>query len=180
MPNYNNTYPMVLNGVFIGLLSLRSDQVDYFGIPDPTPAEKAFTKYTGSIAGHTRKIRSRKLEANSPILEVTVTKKNGVGRERGKQAKGRGGKPFKIPTELLNTPAPRPLTTATPRPARSTPVYTTIRFPGNASIAEISAWLDAKLTTKKPKSFQSPSGKAYSVSPLPAGAVASGSEDTTP
>ncbi|KJH69398.1 hypothetical protein [Aliterella atlantica] len=180
MPDYKTTYPMVLNGVFIGLVSLRSDQIDYFGIPDATPAELAFVKYTGSIKAHTRKVRSKRLEANSPIIEVTVDRKTGVGRERGKIAKGRGGKPFKIPTELVNTPAPQPSTTGTPRPARSTPVYTTIRFPGDASIAEISAWLHAKLLTKKPKSFQSPSGKTYSVSPLAVGSVVSGDEDTTP
>ena len=119
MPDYKNSYPMVLNGVFIGMISLRSDQVDYFGIPEATPAELAFTKYTGEIAGHTRKIRTRRLEANSPIREVTVGKKTGVGRERGKQI------------------------------------------------------------TKKPKSFQSPAGKTYSVSPLPVGAIVTG-EDTTP
>ena len=179
MPDYKNSYPMVLNGVFIGMISLRSDQVDYFGIPDPTSAELAFTKYTGEIAAHTRKIRTRRLEANSPIKEVNVKKKTGVGRERGKQTKGRGGKPFKIPTELVNTPAATPTTTTPTVARRSTPVYTTIRFPGDASIFEISAWLHAKLITKKPKSFQSPSGKTYSVSPLPVGAVVTG-DNTTP
>jgi len=168
---------MVLNGVFIGLISLRSDQADYFGIPDATPAELAFVKYTGEIAAHTRKIRTKKLEANSPVINVTVAKKTGVGRERGKIVKGRGGKPFKIPTELVNTPAPKPSTTGGTRPARSTPVYTTIRFPGSASIPEVSAWLHAKLLTKKPKSFQSPSGKTYSVSPLVSGAVVTGAGD---
>lgn len=181
MPSYNNQYPMVLNGVFIGIISLRSDQVAYFNIPDATPAEKAFMKYAGKIEAHSRKIRSNRLDSGNSTRTITVDKKTGISRERGKIIRGRGGRPFKIPTELVNTPAPSSSTAPGGQIIKpSTPVYTIIRFPGAASIGEVSAWLDLKLVAKKPKSFQSPSGKAYSVSPLGSGAVVSGDGDTTP
>lgn len=180
MADYKTMYPMVLNGVFIGIVNLRSDQVNYFNIPEPTAAELEFLKYTGSIAAHSRKIRSSRLDNTTGNKTVTVDKKNGIARERGKTAKGRGGKPIKVPTELVNTPAPRPSTSPGGTVInRSVPVYTTIRFPGSASMGEISAWLHLKLVGKKPKSFQSPAGKTYAVSPLVAGAVVSGG-DTTP
>lgn len=179
MPNYNNTYPMVLNNVFIGMISLRSDQINYFNIPPATEEELKFVKYVGSIAGHTRNIRSRRLDSGSTTRPITVEKTNGISRDRGKIIKGRGGKPFKIPTQLVNTPTSPPNTSGTSTPRRSTPVYTTIRFPGNASIGEVSAWLYAKLTAKKPTTFQSPSGKAYALSPLATGAVVTG-DNTTP
>ncbi len=172
---------MVLNGVFLGMISLRSDIINYFGIPNPTPAELAFTKYTGSIAAHTRNRFSQRLDSEVPTgTPIAISKKTGVTKERGKIIKGRGGKPIKVPTELFSTPATAPSTNAGQTVIRRPQVrYVTIRFPGSASMGEISAWLFTKMTTKKPKTFQSPSGKAYSVSPLVAGAVVSG-ENTTP
>jgi hypothetical protein len=181
MPNYKNTYPMVLNGVYLGMISLRSDVVRYFGIPEATTAEKAFGKYSGSIAAHQRTIRTNRLDDATGTRTIDVVKKNGISRERGKPAKNRGGRPFKIPTQLVN----RPGATASTNPAGTiirpeTVVYTTIRFPNAASVGEVSAWLHQKLVSKKPESFQSPSGKTYSVSPLTSGAVVSGGGDTTP
>lgn len=180
MPQYGDTYPMVLNGVFIGLLSIRSDVKNYYGIPDPTTAELAFVNYVGEIAGHQRNIFSNRLDDNAPTKTITVDKKTGISRSRGKTFKGRGGKPIKIPTELTTTPAPagntNPGATTIRRPAIR---YTTIRFPNEASIGEISAWLHLKLVSKKPKTFTSPGGKAYPVAPFVTGATPTG-QSTTP
>lgn len=180
MPSYNDAYPMVLNNVYLGVISIRSDQKAYFGIPDATTTELAFLKYRGEIAQHTRKIRSERLDSGTTTREVQVKKVTGISRERGKVIKGRGGKAIKIPTELRNVPAATPTTSpGAPLNRRSTVVYTIIRFPSKASMGEISAWLHEKLKTKKPKSFQSPSGKTYGISPLVTGAIVTG-EDTTP
>lgn len=180
MPQYGNTYPMVLNGVFLGLINIRSDVKDYYNIPDPTPAELAFVNYRGEIAAHSRNIFSNRLDSTAPTKTVQVSKKTGISRSRGKTMKGRGGKPIKIPSELTSTPA----TVATTNPGatvvrRPQIRYTTVRFPGSASIGEISAWLNLKLTAHKPTTFTSPGGKAYPVAPLVAGATVTG-QDTTP
>lgn len=180
MPQYSEAYPMVLNGVFIGLISIRSDVKNYFDIPDPTPAELAFINYRGEIAAHSRNIYSNRLDSTSPTKTVNVDKKTGISRSRGKTFKGRGGKPIKIPTQLTTTPNSTPTTdpgaTVIKRPQIR---YTTVRFPGEASIGEISAWLNQKLVSKKPATFTSPGGKSYPVAPLAAGTTPTG-QNTTP
>lgn len=180
MPQYGDTYPMVLNGVFIGLINIRSDVKNYYNIPDPTAAELAFVNYRGEIAAHTRNIFSNRLDSTAPTKTIQVSKKTGISRSRGKTLKGRGGKPIKIPTELTTTPATAPTTDPGATVIRRPQIrYTTLRFPGEASIGEISAWLHLKLTAKKPATFTSPGGKAYPVAPLATGATVSG-QDTTP
>lgn len=182
MANYNLTYPMVLNNVYLGMISIRSDVADYFGIPAPNTTELSAVKYRGEIKAHSRNIFSQRLDASTtaPTRQVAIDKKTGISRERGKNAKNRGGKPFKIPTQLTSTPQTIATTDAGAAIVRQPQIrHTTIRFPGEASIGEVSAWLHLKLVTKKPVSFQSPGGKTYSVSPLAAGAVVSGG-DTTP
>lgn len=175
MTTYGDAYPMVLNNVFLGMISIRSDQKRYFGIPDPTAEELAFVKYVGSIAGHSRNIHSDRLDSTSPTRTITVDKKTGISRERGKTTNGRGGRPIKIPTELTNTPPSAPTTNAGSTVIRRPYIrYTTIRFPSNASMGEISAWLHLKLVSHKPKTMKSPGGKTYSVSPFPTGAQATG------
>jgi hypothetical protein len=171
---------MVLNGVFLGMISIRSDQKNYFNIPDPTTAELAFVKYRGEIKGHSRKIFSSRLDSTTPTRTVQVTKKTGISRERGKSTNGRGGRAIKIPTELTSTPDSAPTTDPGSAVIKRAQVrYTTIRFPNNASIGEISAWLHAKLASHKPKIMKSPGGKTYAVSPLVAGATVTGA-NTTP
>lgn len=180
MPYYGDAYPMVLNGVFLGMVSIRSDQKNYFDIPDATPAEEAFSKYRGEIAAHSRKIYSNRLDSTAPTTTVQVSKKTGISRERGKTISGRGGRAIKIPTELTSTPNSTPTTDPGGTVAKRAQVrYTTIRFPNSASIGEISAWLHAKLVNHKPKIMKVSGGKTYSVSPLVAGAVVTG-QDVTP
>lgn len=182
MPNYNLTYPMVLNNVFLGMISIRSDQQDYFNIPAPSTTELSVVKYRGEIAAHTRAVFSKGLDASAiePTRQVNITKKTGISREHGKNAKARGGRPFKIPTQLTSTPQTAATTDAGAAIVRLPQIrHTIIRFPGEASIGEVSAWLHLKCVAKKPVSFQSPGGKTYSVSPLASGAVVSGA-DTTP
>lgn len=171
---------MVLNGVFLGLVDLRSDQKAYYNIPEPTTAELAFISYTGKIEAHTRKIYSNRLDSPSSTKEISVDKKTGIGRKRRKFTKGRGGRPIKIPTELTSTPSPsastNPGSTVLKRPSVR---MTTIKFPGSASLAEISSWLHTKLVSKKPTYMLSPAGQAYPISPLSTGAIVTGASDTT-
>lgn len=175
MPTYGDAYPMVLNNVFLGMISIRSDQKRYFGILDPTAEELAFVKYVGEVAGYSKNIYSERLDSTSPTRTITVDKKTGIQRERGKTTNGRGGRAIKIPTELTNTPPSRPTTNAASTVIRRPQVrYTIMRFPNGASMGEISAWLHLKLVSHKPKIMISPGGKTYSVSPFSAGAQATG------
>lgn len=178
MPQYS-PYPMVLNGVFLGMVDLRSDQKNYFNIPEPTEAEQAFVNYRGDIAAHTRKIFSNRLDSLTPTREVNVDKKTGISRKRRKFTKGRGGRPIKVPTELTSTPSSTPTTdpnaTVIKRPSIR---MTTIKFPSSASLAEISAWLNTKLVRHKPTYMQSPAGQAYPIGSLATGTVATGTTTT--
>lgn len=172
---------MVLNGVFLGLISLRSDVKNYFNIPEATEAEKAFINYRGEIKGHSRNIYSDRLDSTAPTRTVNVDKKTGISRTRAKTIKGRGGKAVKIPTELTTTPASPATTDPGAAVIRKPNIrYVTVRFPASASVGEISAWLNAKLTAHKPKSFQPVGGRAYPVAPLASGATPSGQTNTTP
>lgn len=174
-------YPMVLNNVFLGMVDIRSDQANYFDIPDATPAEKAFEKYLGETAAHRRKIYRRRLEDANTTVEINVTKKNNVQRTRKKVMKGRGGRPIKVPTELTSTPSSSPSTNPGGTVIRAPQIrFTTFKFPGSASLSEISAWLHLKLVNHKPKYMLSPAGQAYPIGPMSAGAVVTGGEDTTP
>lgn len=179
MTTYGDAYPMVLNNVFIGLISIRSDQKRYFNIPDATPEENAFVKYVGSIAAHDRNIHSDRLDSTNPTKTVHVDKKTGIERQRAKTVKGRGGRAIKIPTELMNTPPSPPNTNAAATVIRRPYIrQTIIRFPNTASAGEISAWIHLKLTAHKPRTFQIVGGKTYTVAPFATGAQATGA--TTP
>lgn len=178
----HSVYPMVLNGKYIGLIGLRSDQQKYFDIPDPTPAEKAFVNYKGEIKAHTRNRFPNRLDSATFVGTPTqVGKKTGISRQRGKDVNSRGGKPIKIPTELRSVPQTAPTSDpgATVVPGGSIR-FTTIKFPGAANIGEISAWLNQKCVgSHKPTYFKSPAGRSYAVAALAAGAIVTG-PDTTP
>lgn len=171
MPTYS-PYPMVLNGVFLGMVDLRSDQINYFDIPAASAAEQAFTSYLGEIKAHTRKVYSTRLDSATSTREINVDKKINIPRKRRKNIKGRGGRPIKVPTELTSTPSTPPSTTGGGTIRRPSVRMTTIKFPSGASLSEISAWLHLKLVSKKPTYMQSPSGQAYPIGPMPTGAQA--------
>lgn len=166
IPNKHIPYPMVLNGIFIGMIGIREDQKDYFGIPDPTPDEQGLMLYLGTVKAHKRNIFSEKLKDETPNRQKSI-EKNNVERVRKKITNSRGGKPVKIPTELTSTPVQ---TSTDPHalPKRPSIRFTTIKFPGAASNAEISRWLNIKLVLHKPKYFKTPSGVDY---PIIAGAT---------
>lgn len=156
-------YPMVLNNIYIGMLSLRSDQIKYFNIPVQTAAEKEIVQYIGSIKAHKRNIHSNRLDDTTPTKVKSIDRVAAVPRQRGKAALGRGGKPYKVPTDLTSTPATT--STAQDAPARLPKIrFTTFRFPGGASNAEISLWLNTKLVAHKPTYFLTPAGKSYAIS----------------
>lgn len=155
---------MVLNGVLIGMLGLREDQIDYFNIPEATTEEQGLISYLGSTKEHKRNIHRERLDDATPTTSRTIGRRTNVERKRRKLFNNKGGKSIKIPTELLSTPQ----TTSTaqnPPPVRPSVRHTTIRFPGRASNSEISRWLNAKLVSHKPKTFKTPSGSDYPVGP---------------
>lgn len=166
MPNQYILYPMVLSGIYIGTLGLREDQIDYFNIPDPTTAEADLMKYIGSIKAHKRNIHSNRLDDTAPTRIKNIDRVAAVSRERGKTINSRGGKAIKIPTELTSTPA-QSSTAADAPPRVPTIRFTTIKFPGGASNAEISSWLFLKCVAHKPKYFKTPAGASHSVSGAP-------------
>lgn len=178
MPNYE-TYPMVLNSVFVGMLDLRTDQIKYFNIPKATEAELGLAKTTSSGSNYTKQVYSNRLDSATPTRQVTVDR-TARTKSRRKAALGRGGKAIKIPTELRSSPpsggSTNPGNTII---KRETIRFTTIRFPGAADLAEISAWLHLKLVSHKPTYLKSPSGSTYPVGPFSSGNVATGG-DTTP
>lgn len=170
MPNKYVPYPMVLNGVLIGMLGLREDQIDYFNIPQPTAEEMALVSYLGTTKEHRRNIHRERLDDATPTTSRTIAKRTNEQRERKKLVNSRGGKPIKIPTELTSTPVSTS-TAQNPPPVRASIRQTTIRFPGAASNSEISRWLHLKLVSHKPKSFKTPAGADYPIVPGLAGAA---------
>jgi hypothetical protein len=155
-------YPMVLNGVFIGMLGIREDQQDYFNIPEPTAAEKALVNYQGSIKAHKRNIFSDRLDSTAPTRTKSIERVAVVDRVRRKLSNSKGGKPVKIPTELTSTPATTS-TAESPTPRKASIRFTTIKFPAAASNSEISRWLNTKLASHKPSYFKTPAGASYPV-----------------
>lgn len=178
MPSYE-TYPMVLNNVFVGMVALRTDQIKYFGIPDATTAELTLAQTTSSGSNYQRNLHSNRLDSATPTKQVTVDR-TARTKTRRKTILGRGGKAITIPTELRSTPPSNKTTNpGNTIVKRETIRFTTIRFPGAADLSEISAWLHIKLVSHKPKYMKSPAGCAYPITPFPSGNVATGA-DTTP
>jgi len=162
MPNKYIPYPMVLGTTLIGMLGLREDQIDYFNIPDTTTAENELVAYEGSIKAHRRNIHSDRLKDTAPSRTITVNRVAVVDRRRRKLSNARGGKPIKVPTELTSTPATSS-TAANPTPRTPSIRFTTIKFPGSASNAEISRWLYLKMAAHKPKFFITPAGASFPI-----------------
>lgn len=177
MPSYVN-YPMVLNNVFIGMLGLRTDQIDYFNIPPATAAELALAKTVSSGSNYQRNLHSNRLDSVTPTRQVTVDRTR-RSKDRGKDHLMRGGKRIIVPTELRSTP---PSAGSTDPGAtiirRETVRTTTIKFPGDADISEISAWLHLKLVAHKPRTMKSPGGRAYAVAPFASGNTVTGADTT--
>jgi hypothetical protein len=170
---------MVLNGVFIGMVGIRTDQQNYFNIPEPTQAELTASQYRTSGTNINRNRFSQRLDSTVPGATAVVVNRTGKTRNHSKDNPMRGGRAIKIPTELTSTP-PRigstdPNNTVIPKP---TIRFTTIKFPGTADLAEISAWLHLKLTAKKPKYMKAPGGRSYPLVPF-TGTV-TGASTTTP
>lgn len=177
MPSYVN-YPMVLNNVYIGMLGLRTDQIDYFNIPAATSAELALAKTVTSGSNFQRNLHSNRLDSTTPTRQVTVDRTRRA-RDRGKDHLMRGGRPIIIPTELRSTPSSAGSTDPGATVIRRETVRTTtIKFPNEADLAEISAWLYLKLTAHKPKTMKTRGGRAYAVAPFASGNVATGGDTT--
>lgn len=169
---------MVLGTTLIGMLGLREDQIEYFNIPDTTAAENDLVAYEGSIKAHKRNIFSDRLDNNTPSRTISVDRVAVVDRRRRKLSNARGGKAIKIPTELTSTPATTS-TAANPTPRTPSIRYTTIKFPGAASNAEISRWLYLKMAAHKPKFFITPAGASFPITGDALVAPPSGAGTTT-
>lgn len=170
---------MVLNGVFIGMVAIRSDQKNYFNIPDPTSAELSLAKYTTSGSNITRNRYSSRLDSTTAAGTPVTVNRTARSKTRSKDHLMRGGRAIKIPTELKSTP-PRsastdPNTTVIPRENIR---FTSIRFPNGADLAEISAWLHTKLIAHKPSYMKAPGGRSYPLVPFTTGTPTA--QTTTP
>lgn len=166
MPSYSS-YPMVLNGVFIGMIGIRSDQKNYFNIPEPTVAELTAAQYRTSGSNVSRNRYSQRLDSAAPVGTPVTVDRTAETKNRSKDHLMRGGRSIKIPTELTTTP-PRPASTDPNNTniPRANIRFTSIRFPGNAGLAEISAWLHAKLIAHKPSYMKAPGGRSYPLVPF--------------
>lgn len=166
MPAYGQ-FPMVLNNVYIGMLAIRTDQQKYFDIPNPTEAELTAAQYKTSGTDITRQRYPNRLESAAASGPSITVKRKARTKNHSKDHLMRGGRAIKIPTELRSKPV-RAATTdgSAPPPSRENIRFTTIKFPGNADLAEISAWLHAKLVAKKPTYFKAPGGRAYPLAPF--------------
>lgn len=171
---------MVLNGVFIGMIGIRSDQKNYFNIPDPTVAELTAAQYRTSGTNTTRNRYGERLDSTAPGTTSITVNRTSRSKTRSKDHLMRGGKSIKIPTELTSTPvragSTDPNSTVVVRPNIR---FTSIRFPGSADLAEISAWLHAKLTAHKPTYMKAPGGRSYPLVPFVGTATGTGT-NTTP
>lgn len=178
MPQYFN-YPMVLNGVYIGMIGLRTDQQKYFDIPDPTAAELTAAQYRTNGTDVTRSRFPNRLDSTTKSGTDVRVRRTARTKNHAKDHVARGGRPIVIPTELKSTP---PTTNSTDGSStivkRETIRTTRIKFPGAADMAEISAWIHAKCVSKKPKFIKTPGGRNYPVAPFAGGTVTG--EDTTP
>lgn len=182
MPSYQS-YPMVLNGVFLGMIGLRTDQISYFNIPVATPEELKLAEYTIGSTTFQKKIYSNRLDTATSNDSTTVKRKART-KKSSKDHIARGGRPIKIPTQLRSIPATQPTTDGGNTIIKPGSIrMTTIKFPGVADLAEISAWLHAKLVAKKPTYLKSPGGRVYPIAPFGAGNVVTGGDNagnTTP
>lgn len=162
MPNAYKELPMFLDNVFLGLIGIREDQIDYFGIVETT----AIPSITTGRKQHQRNIFSERLDDENTITRTVRVNRSNKPRNREKR-RVNAGKKIKLPTELVSTPS---VTTGTT--AKSTVRNTTINFPGNVSNYEIARWLNAKVVSHKPTFFYSPSGARQpinvAVAPAPA------------
>lgn len=148
MPNAYQTIPMFLDNVFLGLIGIRDDQLDYFGIVEATEVPSI----TGGRKQHQRNIFSERLDDGTTVTRTVRVNRSNKPRNREKR-RINAGKKIKLPTELTSTPSVAAGTTAKP-----TIRNTIINFPGNASNYEIARWLNTKIVSHKPKFFYTPSG----------------------
>ncbi len=158
---------MVLNNVFIGMVAIRSDQQNYFEIPPATVAELTAAQYKTNGTDVTRKRYSERLDSREAAGANITVKRKVRTRNRSKDHLMRGGRAIKIPTDLRSTPVvPQSTDGSTVRIPKPSIRFTVIKFPGNADLAEISAWLHLKLVTKKPTYFKAPGGRSYPLAPF--------------
>lgn len=166
MPSYTS-YPMVLNGVFLGMVALRSDQINYFEIPAATATELSAAQYTTSGTDIKRNKYENRLDSTNPAATAVTVKRTGRTRTRSKDHLMRGGRSIKIPTELKSTPPATASTNPNNTVVRKANIrFTTIKFPGTADLAEISAWLHTKLVQHKPTYMKAPGGRSYPLAPF--------------
>lgn len=178
MPVYGQ-FPMVLNNVYIGMVGIRSDQQAYFDIPNPTETELTLAQYKTNGTDITRKRYPNRLDSREPSGTNITVKRRVRTRNHSKDHIMRGGRAIKIPTELTSTPVRGQTTDGSPPPAATASIrYTTIKFPGSADLAEISAWLHLKLVAKKPTHFKAPGGRSYPLAPFVGQATGGGAGTT--
>ena len=165
-------FPMIINTVFIGIVSMRDDQVDYFGvnITAPIPAS------TKGRKAHTRNLYSKRLDDETATRQVQVGRSL-KARDRQKN-RVNSGKKIKVPTQLTSTPSASAVD-GDGNPITRLPQIrmTTINFPNRASNSEIAIWINNNFTTKKPDYFITSAGARHAVN---AGAAPTPTPTPTP
>lgn len=151
---------MVIEGTNLGLMNLRPDVIDRFGISLTTIAPTATTG-TRERTAHVRQIYSN---SNTASTTRTTSVNRTLIADVKRKNKVNSGKAIKVPTDLNSTPSrPAPAAGTTPVPAKVTPRMTVIRFPHKASNYQIARWINLYFTANKPAYFITPAGARYPV-----------------
>jgi hypothetical protein len=125
-----------------GGVSVRADQIKYFGITVPAGAAEEQVKRTRDA--HSRSKRAPVGEVSPGVIAVQRSEWNTPIRA----ARQGTGKKVVVPTEQKTT--------------KGSIRKTTFHFPSNATVGAISNWLFEQLKTHKPKSFEY-NGGTYAV-----------------
>lgn len=178
MSQYQN-YPMVLNNVYLGMIGLRTDQMNYFDIPKASDAEWKAAQYKTSGTDIFRSRFPNQLDSTAKSGTDIKVKRTARTKNHSKDNLMRGGRKVIIPTEMRSVPPTANSTDPNNTTIKKGNIRTTvIKFPGAADMAEISAWVHLKLVSKKPKYIKLPGGRNYPVVAFTSGQV-TGAEETT-
>lgn len=155
--------PIDLGSGRTGVVSIRGDVAEYFGITAPTDA----------AAGSGYKVITRKSTGRELFVDLQDTTGTGSNTDASNKfalpqqlsSRGAGGKLVTLPTEL--------------KTAKGNTRTVRMGFPSGASLGAISNFLFAKITLKKPSYFITERGVRRAIVNIPSADINAG-EDATP
>jgi hypothetical protein len=125
--------PIDLRGTTTAGVRVSADIMKYFGIVAPTAS-------TEEMQVRTRGLHSRKIyDGLTDTVKKTATVKASTWETPLQGAKGVSGTAVRIPTEL--------------KTAKGAIRFVTLRFPGKATVGDISNFIFEKFVTRKPTYF---------------------------